>query len=275
MVIRLKKVIKKFIKSKKLQDNLRLIYNSLKTFNLNLLKDELRYRKNGLPDNFPFPSSDLIFTIIAIPWVSEYYKSGKLIYDEIISSLAKANIHLKENSNILDFGCGCGRLIRHFANESKFNLYGSDLNPKLINWCKENLHFGNFSTNNVLPPLNYPDNYFDFIYARSVFTHLSEIYQKQWINEIKRILKPNGLFYFTTHGNQTLSNLTQIEKTIFHEKGILEHNFFDEGDNKFSTYQSYKWTKENLISDFELLYFEEGKTWTHLTQDVYIIRKIN
>ncbi len=273
MVYLLKKLVKKFIKSKKIQDNLRLIYNSVKTFNLHLLKNEIQYRKNGLPDKLPFPGSDLIFTIIAIPWVSEYYKSGKIIYNEIISTLTKANVHLKENSNILDFGCGCGRLIRHFANEKKFNLYGSDLNSKLVDWCKENFQFGKFSTNNILPPLNYPDDYFDFIYARSVFTHLSENYQKQWINEIKRILKPNGVFYFTTHGKKTLVNLTQHEKEIFFKEGILEHNFFDEGDNKFSTYQSFDWTKENLINDFELLYFEEGKEKIHLTQDVYLIRK--
>lgn len=275
MVGLLKKLVKKFIKNKKIQDNLRLIYNSVKTFNLHLLKDEIHYRKNGLPDKLPFPSSNLIFTIIAIPWVSEYYKSGKIIYNEIISTLKKANIHLKENSNVLDFGCGCGRLIRHFANENKFNLYGSDLNSDLVNWCKEYFQFGKFSSNKILPPLDYPDNFFDFIYARSVFTHLSENFQKQWIEEIKRILKPNGVFYFTTHGKNTLSNLTKTEQNKFYKNGIVEHNFFDEGDNKFSTYQSYKWTKENLIRDFDLLYFEEGKTWTHLTQDVYIIRKIN
>lgn len=269
----MKKIVKKLVKSKFVQDQLRLIYNTLKTFNFNLLKDEIHFRNNGLPDKFPYPNSKLIFKIIAIPWVSEYYKSGKIIYSEMQDQLLKVNVELKNDFKLLDFGCGCGRLIRHFTTVKNVQLFGTDLNPQLIKWCNENLP-GKYFVNNILPPLNFEDNFFDFIYARSVFTHLSADYQKNWINEIKRILKPNGIFYFTTHGINTAINLTAKEKNILVEKGIFEHNFFEEGDNKFSTYQTFIWTKENIINNFELLLFEEGKNTEHLSQDVYIIKKI-
>lgn len=269
----MKKAIKKIIKNENLQDKLRLIYNSIRTINPKLLIEEIKFRKNGLPDNFPFPNSKLIFTIIAIPWVSEYYKSGKLIFDDMIFQLKKANVNLSSNANILDFGCGCGRLIRHFASENKFHLFGSDLNSELINWCNKNLTFGKFQTNKISPPLNYDDNFFDLIYARSVFTHLSEELQFKWIAEIKRILKPGGVFYFTTHGKKTIHNLTNEERNKFFNDEIVLHNYFDEGDNKFSTYQSFGWTTKNLLNDFSLLLFEEGKDLPHLAQDIYVIMK--
>lgn len=270
----LKQIIKKLVKSEHIQDQLRLLYNSSKTISVNLLREEVKYRHNGLPDGFPVPPSKLIFTIIAIPWISEFYKSGKIIFEDMKEMFEKNNITLDHNSNILDFGCGCGRLIRHFASTKKYNLFGSDLNPDLINWCSNNLSFGKFGTNNLHPPLNYQNNFFNLIYARSVFTHLSAEAQFAWINEMRRILKPGGLFYFTTHGSNTISPLSIEEQNKFNSDEIVLHNSFGEGDNKYSSYQSYNWTVKNLLNGFELAAYQEGIQNPHLRQDVYIFRKV-
>ncbi|MDP3582110.1 MAG: methyltransferase domain-containing protein, partial [Ignavibacteria bacterium] len=149
----------------------------------------------------------------------------------------------------------------------------SDLNPELISWCDKNLTFGKFTTNNLIPPLSYEDNFFDLIYARSVLTHLGKELQLEWINEMKRILKPGGLFYFTTHGKVTIAPLSKAEQEQFNSDEIVLHNSFGEGDNKYSSYQSYKWTIENLLEGFELVGFQEGNENPHLRQDVYIFKK--
>lgn len=270
----LRRIIKKLIKNVKVQDQLRLIYNSVKTISPSLLLQEIKMRNSGLPDGFPFPPSKLIFTIIAIPWVSEFYKSGKIIFNDILKMFDSNGIILNNDSYVLDFGCGCGRVIRHFATTKKYNLYGSDLNPILIDWCNSNLTFGKFNTNNLLPPLKYVDNFFDLVYARSVFTHLGSEAQLEWINEMRRILKPGGLFYFTTHGKNTIAPLSIEEKNQFSNDEIVLHNAFDEGDNKYSSYQSYNWTTNHLLNGFELIAFEEGSEKPHLRQDVYILKKI-
>ncbi len=269
----IKQLIKKIIKNESTQDSLRLIYNSAKTLSPKLLLKEISLRRNGLPDRFPYPPSKLIFTIIAIPWVSEFYKSGKIIFDDMNAMFVKHKITLADGTNILDFGCGCGRIIRHFASQKKYNLFGSDLNPELISWCDKNLDFGKFSTNSLVPPINYADNFFDLIYARSVFTHLGKELQLEWIAELKRILKPGGLLYFTTHGNVTISPLSKAEQEKYNMDEIVLHNSFGEGDNKYSSYQSFKWTTENLLDGFELAGYQEGSESLHLRQDVYILRK--
>ena len=38
---------------------------------------------------------------------------------------------------VLDFGCGCGRVMRRWADVSGPAFFGSDYNPNLINWCRE------------------------------------------------------------------------------------------------------------------------------------------
>ncbi|MBI3125291.1 MAG: class I SAM-dependent methyltransferase [Ignavibacteriales bacterium] len=270
----IKQLIKKIVKSESLQDSLRLVYNSAKTLSPELLKEEMKCRAKGLPDGFPYPPSKLIFTIIAIPWVSEFYKSGKIIFDDMSAMLAEHKIELPEKANVLDFGCGCGRIIRHFAAQNKYNLFGSDLNHELISWCDKNLTFGKFTTNNLVPPLSYENNFFDLIYARSVFTHLGKELQLVWICELKRILKPGGLLYFTTHGKVTIAPLNKTEQEQFNRNEIVLHNSFGEGDNKYSSYQSHKWTTENLLDGFELAGYQEGNENPHLRQDVYIFSKL-
>ena len=74
---------------------------------------------------------------------------------------------------ILDFGCGVGRVTRHFRSTCQAQLFGTDINESLINWCQQNLKFGQFQVNPLTGKLAYEDQQFDMIYALSVFTHLS------------------------------------------------------------------------------------------------------
>ncbi|MGZ8941328.1 MAG: class I SAM-dependent methyltransferase [Methylobacter sp.] len=45
--------------------------------------------------------------------------------------------------------------------------------------------------------LNFPDNYFDGVFSFSVFEHISE--PEKALQEVKRVLKPKGVFYLDIH----------------------------------------------------------------------------
>jgi hypothetical protein len=57
-------------------------------------------------------------------------------------------------------------------------VYGCDINPRMVAWCKENLQFAQASVNEVTPPLPYGDDTFGLVYAFSVMTHLPEDLQR-------------------------------------------------------------------------------------------------
>ena len=40
-----------------------------------------------------------------------------------------------------------------------------------------------------MPPLPFPDRFFDFVYSISIFTHLPEAMQFAWLEDINRVLK--------------------------------------------------------------------------------------
>ena len=69
---------------------------------------------------------------------------------------------------VLDWGCGCGRVIRQWGQVENTQIYGSDYNPELIAWGRSALPFARLSTNGLAPPLPFPDDSFDFLYGISV-----------------------------------------------------------------------------------------------------------
>lgn len=147
---------------------------------------------------------------------------GQRCSKDVEIALQGINRHIGSFQNILDFGCGCGRVLRWFREYSKSsNFYGTDIDFNSISWCRQNLDFAKFSINQPLPPLKYPDRFFDMIYAVSVFTHVDETYQFRWLNELKRIVKPKGILILTVHGRYCWESLPYEHILEIEEKGFM------------------------------------------------------
>ena len=105
---------------------------------------------------------------------------------------------LRSVRSLLDWGCGCGRVTVHLmdflSRYERLQVQGCDIDGEAITWCNEHLPAGNFRQIDPYPPLPWPDNSFDVVVSCSVFTHLSEELQQAWLQEIKRILTPGGIF---------------------------------------------------------------------------------
>ena len=85
-----------------------------------------------------------------------FLRSGALHADLIRGLLAKQGAIPSLPAPILDFGCGCGRIARHWDGLD-IDLHGCDVNPRMVDWCRRNLPFGRFEVNGLEPPLPYED----------------------------------------------------------------------------------------------------------------------
>lgn len=102
--------------------------------------------------------------------------------------------------SVLDFGCGCGRVLRWFARLlPDVAIHGADVRKASIDWCAANLP-GRYRHNGLMPPLDLPDRSVDLTYALSVFSHLSLAQNLAWLRELVRVTRPDGLLLLTTHG---------------------------------------------------------------------------
>src|SRR5437763_16389304 len=98
-----------------------------------------RFTKQETPDGFAMPSPYLVYLVTGQFDLEAFYQNGKLGADCIKAILSKNGFDINDFHSILDFGCGCGRVLRHWKTPKGPTLYGSDYNARLVKWCRNAL----------------------------------------------------------------------------------------------------------------------------------------
>ena len=170
----------------------------------------------------PIPYDSLRVRVHGDAYAEGFKKIGKIVSIDVYNNLKnKVNVDSDE-LNILDFGCGCGRIILYLKHLfPEMNFYGTDIDSEAIYWCQENIKdYGDFKVNNFLPPLSYNSDFFDFVYVISVFTHLPQDMENAWLSELSRVVKPGGYLLISTHGEHFWDSAPNDAKNKFFEKGF-------------------------------------------------------
>lgn len=135
-----------------------------------------------------------------------FMQTGQRSVVDLERALIAVGDTLASHESILEFGCGCGRIMRWMEELGRTRtLVGTDIDARAIEWASENLSFARFDVNEGLPPTRYDDGEFDLIINHSVFTHLDERYQDLWLAELQRITAPQGLLVLSIHGEHAFA----------------------------------------------------------------------
>ena len=203
-----------------------------------------------------------------------YYEMG-LKHSGLISELIKEHISKKE-IKICEWGCGPARVLRHLARIDGFEkveVYGTDYNEDTINWCMRNIQNVCFSKNDLEPPLPYGPEMFDCVYAISVFTHLSEKMHYAWIKELFRILKPDGILIFTTHGDLCARRLLTTQKAEYDAGNLVIKDLIQEGRKLFLAYHPPQFIKTKLLKNYSVVKHITDTAPYQLEQEVWVVKK--
>ena len=157
----------------------------------------------------PFPPADLMSNVSGLIDNKDFASHGCDIYLALNNA---SDIPLTDFTKVLDFGCGCGRLARMFKAHDN-ELYGCDLDPRHIKWIQDNLDYMNAMVSDVHPPLPYNDNFFDAIISVSIFTHLNESSQDEFLRDLHRIAKQNSRLLITVHGAMAIEKAINNSQT--------------------------------------------------------------
>ncbi len=218
---------------------------------LGWVRHNRRFLRRGEHGGLPVPTARLLMLTTASPSVEWFIQTGRAGADSIRAQLERNSIPLPEVGAVLDFGCGCGRIIRHWA-DLPAEIHGCDYNPVLIDWCRRRLPFAQFETNELEPPLPYTDARFDLIYALSVFTHLPEPLQSRWVAELARVLRPGGHLIISTHGAAYLDTLSDPERARFHAGQLVVRDRDAAGSNRCGVFFSEDYLLRHLAPHFRL-----------------------
>jgi SAM-dependent methyltransferase len=151
------------------------------------------------PEDFALPPDDLR------ELAPDYLELGAAHVDTMRSAVARAGC--AELGNVLEFGCATGRLTRWFLDQTgDHEVWGVDINAAHIAWNQAHLAPPfRFAVCTGLPALPFEDDFFGFVYAGSVFTHISEM-EEPWLLELRRLTRPGGYLYLTVMDNQCVAS---------------------------------------------------------------------
>jgi len=134
-----------------------------------------------------------------------YWRSGLIDWRSLDESLREAGFDPRAGGRLLDFGAGCGRVLQFFRLYSDLcELHGADVDAEAMRWCRASLPFAHFHALPGEPPCRLADRSFDAIYAFSVFSHLDEAAQLDWLAELARIARPGAALVLTVQGPRTI-----------------------------------------------------------------------
>jgi SAM-dependent methyltransferase len=226
------------------------------------------------------PPSRLRVVVAGTADVDSFLDSGQAQSRYLRKVLADVGRPVEDMDEILDFGSGCGRITRWFADLARPQINGCDYNPDMVAWCDENLPFMHVLKTELQPPLPYADNTFDFLYAFSVFTHLSVELAGLWIAELSRVVKRGGLMWFTIHGASYRERLLLEQRARFDAGEIIVWFPEIEGTNLCGAHWPDSAVKRMLGSDFEVLDHFDPKAdaataqKVFLPHDAYLVRRV-
>lgn len=164
--------------------------------------------------------------------IKEFLADGQIQLQRLVK-YAKLN----STSNILDIGCGGGKLVSALVPIIKEGAYSTfEVNKEYIEFWrnsvgKKNSNFifnhadlwhsyynptGKHKTAEYIFPYN--SNVFDIVYLNSIFTHLLPSEISHYLSEIKRVLKPGAIvlatYFIVNNESLLLDNQGLSDKTL-------------------------------------------------------------
>ncbi len=156
-----------------------------------------------------------------------------------------------DGKRVLDFGCGSGRVLRHFADEAARGVFwGCDIDHASIAWDETHLAPPfRFFQNGLTPPLSLAAASLDLIWAMSVFTHIADTWS-DWMIEMHRLLAARGILIASFLGEGMWEPLVGVQYRE-DEVGMSVLHYWD-GPNAW-VFHSDWWLREHWGRAFDVL----------------------
>ncbi len=152
----------------------------------------------------------------------KHFKAYTFVYDII------------NGKRVLELGCGAGYGINHLAQKAE-KIVTVDIDIDSINYARKNTNAKNieFIHQDILDGLNFENESFDIIISFQVFEHFTRKDLPIYLQEISRLLKPNGTVYLTTPNREIrlypfqkpLNKYHPVEYSYKSLKKVLCHYF--------------------------------------------------
>ncbi|MCC5640304.1 class I SAM-dependent methyltransferase [Nostoc sp. CHAB 5844] len=151
-------------------------------------------------------------------WASSYDWIFPSVFYRAIHQRLLEYVDLSEQVNVLDLGCGTGRLLERLATQFPYlRGTGLDLSPNMLRMARlSNRHHPRLIyVEGKAESLPFGEAQFDAVFNTISFLHYLE--PQQVLNEVARVLTPGGRFYLVDF---TFQKETELEKLLVSPLGV-------------------------------------------------------
>ncbi len=207
---------------------------------------------------------------------ADFLATGWRIYSDLKRLLAALG-GWPEFDRILDWGCGCGRVLRYLYQEvPPARLFGCDIDRGAIRWISRAAEGSSFQRIRKVPPTPYAAGQFDLVYGISILTHLTEAMQHRWLDELHRITRPGGVVAVSIHGPELVPPplRSRLDRDGFVDVGSRQAFYFAPyaGLGYYRTaYHTPRYVEECWSDQFEVLEYACRGLNAH--QDMVLMRR--
>ena len=209
------------------------------------------------------PPAWLIQAFTGAPDTIEHIESGKRSADYYVDLYNRICGDYDDVGRVLDFGCGCGRVLSRMPSNGSTQYFGVDLHETAIQWLRETMPEGTFSTGSAMPPIDLGAQNFDLIYSVSVLTHLTQEQEAAWLDEWHRLLKVGGYLIATFRAEDWVERFSvERQKKLIHKAWsemdgfcYQKHRYWEGIFPEFyaGTYQTIDYVRSIWGKRFEIL----------------------
>ena len=121
-------------------------------------------------------------------------------YDAVgaLEESALLNLGLRPEHTVVDVGCGTGRLSSRLAPFLKGKFVGTDVLPEALEYARKRANRPDWEfVVAAEPPLPVETGTADWVTFFSVFTHILDEHIYQYLEDAKRMLRPDGRIVFS------------------------------------------------------------------------------
>lgn len=144
--------------------------------------------------------------------------------------------YLPKTGNLLDLGCGVGQYSIYLYNLG-YNVSSCDISLKALEILNEKNKNIKTKIQDMNKPLDYKDNEFDIVFANLSIHFLSDENTENLLSEIKRILKPNGIFIGSVNSAKAYEfikdHIIKLEDNYYDSNGRTVRLFDDKSFDKY------------------------------------------
>lgn len=161
----------------------------------------------------------------------------------------------KENVNILDVGCGNGKMLGYLQSKTEVNIYGFDYSETAINTAKKLFPEKSNFKEGVIGETDYPDSTFDVIVSMDTMYFANDM--NAFVAQIKKWLKKDGVFFVGYQEGEVVPKTKNADTSLLANALKSNDMKYEVTDITQQTYELLK-TKRNSAMNHKAMFEAEG-----------------